>query len=154
MLQYIDHYLRYKLQTKMLLNYAVGGSANLNPWNIAQKLMPDNQRNIANDNEEQFKNVPTEIVKPTNPTNPNGSFNTNYVNYFKQLMDYQKIKKLYPYVISYQNVLTNMNDELYTYISTEYKFENELNKYHITGYNPNSKYLNIPKQLTNNLLRK
>ena len=150
MLQYIDHYLRYKLQTKMLLNYAVGGSSNLNPWNIAQKLMPDNQRNIANANEEKFKSTPIPSVKPTNP---DGSFNTDYVSYFKQLMDYQKIKKLYPYVISYQNVLTNMNDELYTYISTQYKYDNELNNYHITGYNPNSKYLNIPKALTNKLLK-
>lgn len=149
-LPYIDHYLRYKFQSKPLLDIPIGGVKGLNAWNTAKKLMPDNQRNKADTNAISFMKNTTQ--KPPDKTK-NNNLNPDYIKYFQNQIPYNKDKELYPYTISYQNVITNVGDEEYTYISTQIDKtkKRDTEKFHITGYNPNSKFLNIPKNETSKL---
>jgi ABC-type lipoprotein release transport system permease subunit len=113
--------------------------------------MPDNQKNKADENAKIFMKNPNKSVPAK--TNKKGEINPDYVKYFADQINYQKDKSIYPYTLSYQNVITSDADEEYTYIHAK-KITNGSNKsqeFHITGYKPYTKYLNIPTNLTNNL---
>ena len=152
LLQYVDHYLRYKFQSKPLLDVPISNA--INPWNIAEQLMPDNQKNKANNNEIQFMNNPKSTMQNIMPPKTkNNKINPEYIKYFANQMIHKKSDNIFPYTISYQNIITNDTDEEYTYISvnTIANQKHGLQNFHITGYQPNTKFLNIPLQLTNAL---
>ena len=146
-LPFIARYLRNKIETKAFLDFDIANTKGFNPWSIAAKLMPDNQRNQANDNEKKFfPSVKPEINKTTGGLTP--GFKGLVINHVRNA----PYKNAYPYMITYQNIIKNQADETYTYISANYQQKQTTHKYSIIGYKRNSKYIKIPNILTQELI--
>ncbi len=124
-----SRYLRNKIQTKVLLD--MGSNMGINPWDIAERLMPENQRNIANAD-----------ALLTNAIAPLGSLNQDKANALKQRI----VNDDMPYFISYNQVITNSTDELYTYVDTV-TTGNSSEGFKIRGIDPATKMINLPNGL-------
>ena len=132
----VAHYLENKLQTKVFLNKEVAG---INPWDIAKKLMPDNQKNIADENMKDFFDK--------YKLNESSSINT----ILDQLAIAIRNDDPMLYTISYNSVIINRDDETYTYLDTTYSKSDVLKNYHVVGFNKETDYLNIPAKIINSL---
>ena len=143
-------YLKNKLQTKALLDFPV--APNVYPWDTAKKLMPDNQKNIADNNFEEM----TQTLPSTFPVGANaspysdkwGSDSTTRVNVLSNIIASSKIK---PYIISYDTVVIDDEDEKYTYINAINKNSGSGEVLHITGFQENTKYFNVSSSQINSL---
>lgn len=119
-------YLKNKIQIKHLLDKKVGG---LNPWNIAKGLMPDNQKNKAEQNDVDINKLQgaTPWDKVSKALSQTGD------------------DKIIPYMITYGLVIENHGDEKYTYMQSKFLGSD----FKIIGVNSNTKMVNINSQLNN-----
>ena len=123
-------YLHHKLQTKAFLNQEVGG---VNPWDIAEVLMPENQKNIA---DKDF-----EITNDLRTSEGNDLLGNDGAG---QAI-YRRIRRGdIPYIISYGDVLVGSRDETYTYIDAN--LESGEN-FRIKGLRENTQMVDIDKYI-------
>ena len=123
-----SNYLKNKFQSKVLLKNINGLS--IKPWDIAKKLMPENQLNITNKDYE-------EITSNKN-LKPKVSLKLAINNHLNNV----DIKS--PYILSYNQVIVDQNDETYTYIDS-FNGDEHLN---IMGVKANTKMINIKGYLS------
>ena len=121
--------------------------------------MPDNQKNTADENELNFINDPEYTSGPRLNTIPKldpstNEVNKNYISAFQNQLSFAESndEAVRPYIISYKTVVMNQNDETYTYIDSTPDIDSSGKSYHITGYNRNTSYLNIPQSFTKKLI--
>ena len=129
------YFLKNKLITKGILNQQMAGS--IRAWDILKKLMPENQRNAADNNLEEYID---------SRENLNANSNTNF---FVGQID--EDKEINPYIISYNNVIVNKEDEKYTYVNIDYNQNENIKNYNIIGFKEDTKYLKIAKEKINSL---
>lgn len=171
--QEVRTFLKNKLQFKPLLDLTIGP---VNSWEIAKKLMPDNQRNTAESNEKTFYKLTTTLVEELDKdkasawrkrkwwpqakddfkvnaqnkmANDGFSLDEQFVEFIKWglINLYKQNSNFIPYIISYNVVITNNEDEKYTYINTQINHKNA----NIIGMNPDTKYFNLDDFVRNKL---
>ena len=132
-------YLKHMLQTKLFLDTDLG----MNPWEIAEKLMPDNQKNTALNNEKELQKLAIDMGEDIKP------LATGATDAEKKALVQRKwnvISKAIssndgkmPYIISYGDVITDSSDETYTYLDTRINGES----FKVFGVKDNTKMVNL-----------
>lgn len=119
-LQEASQYLKHKIQTKVLLNQDVGG---MNPWDIARRLMPDNQKNKIEANAKYIENQQ----------------GVGAWSKLSKTLDERGDDRHIPYVITYGDVVINRSDETYTYIDVTRQDQ----RYKVIGLKENTQMINV-----------
>lgn len=140
----VAHYLRNKIQTKALLDFSLSG---INPWNVAEQLMPDNQINAANQNFSDLKQSAKDLKISFNTTNQ-----ANVIkDFFNLVSDERVVKNTKPYLITYDTLVIDPDDEPYTYLESNMELGNQKIKMNISGLVDDTKMYNIPNEKIINL---
>lgn len=140
----VAHYLRNKIQTKALLDFSLSG---INPWNVAEQLMPDNQINAANQNFSDLKQKAKDLKISFNTTSQQKVID----DFFNLVSDERVGEAIKPYLITYDTIVTDADDEPYTYIESNMELAKQKIKMNVTGLVNNSKMYNIPSDKIINL---
>ncbi len=169
-------FLKNKLQFKPFLDLSI---SDINSWDIAKKLMPDNQKNTAESNEKQFYelavNTPknqvfkaeldrsNKVIKwwPKKENNwnilpktkmENDSINPDFIKFVKNgLLDLKndKSSNFIPYIISYGVIITNDNSD------EKYTYINtkiNYKDYSIIGLDPKTNYFKFNSETREKLI--
>lgn len=120
-----SNYLKYKIQVKPLLDKSVGG---MNPWDIAKRLMPDNQKNKAEENASEIQQIT----------------GTTTFNKIDSALSQTGENRLTPYMITYDIVVKDNGDEEYTYLDANFKSKD----FRIYGVKDNTSMLNLGSDLS------
>lgn len=131
-------YLDNKLQVKLLLDKSIAG---LNPWEVAMRLMPDNQLNTADEDYSVFKKI-IESDKSLSAV-------SNWEALQKVIQ--QKNNDYIPYIISYRNVIMDKADETYTYIEGDLRKNNTSSNYRILGLSSTNTMVKIDMNKINSM---
>lgn len=166
-------FLKNKLQFKPLMDLAIG---DINLWDIAKKLMPENQRNTADVNEQNFYKLAVQTlskqndlflqnnaqpkwwpraennwtVKPEDKMVDFGVLDPEFIAFVYQGLDslWKNNADFSPYIISYNVILMDKNtDQTYTHINTDLNGQN----YSIIGVDRNTDYLKLSQNTIDNL---
>ncbi len=158
----VRRFLENKLQFKPLLDVTI---SSVNSWDIARKLMPDNQRNRAEANESDFYQRATQVginqryrSKPWWPTAANDwkvlsenkmidqeNIDPDFVDFvFNALRRmFDTSSSFRPYVITYNNLLVESWDEPYTYVSFNYESRGQEIPYTMIGLERESHFFKL-----------
>ncbi|WKX02389.1 ABC transporter permease [Candidatus Mycoplasma mahonii] len=129
-------YLKNKLQIETLLNRDLG----LNPWDIAKKLMPENQLNKTIEDSKSIN----QLINGPNTKVPDEKLIAEKIA-VKKVIGYHLSDQAQasPYIISYNNVIIDYGDEKYTYLDTSI----DSKKMTILGIDSSTKMVDINDQL-------
>lgn len=119
-----SQYLKHKIQTKVLLNQDVGG---MNPWDIARRLMPDNQKNKIEANAKYIENQQ----------------GVGAWSKLSKTLDERGDNRHIPYVITYGDVIINKSDETYTYMDVTKRDQ----RYKVIGLKENTQMIDVSESI-------
>lgn len=135
----IASYLKNDVQTKALINTNIVGG--INPWATASQLMPENQQNTANTNYAKISQLAKE----------RGIDISSPENFIKFINIPDIAATIKPYLLTYNTVMTNGDDETYTYIDSDIEVNGQSRNYHITGIQDDSAMYNISSKTIENM---